>query len=72
MTQTAQPPVLLTSVQVGALLGKSQRTVQRLAESGVLSYAQKIPGPNGAYLFREADVRAFRDAEARFPDEASA
>lgn len=42
---------LLTSTQAGLLLGKSARTVQRMAESGELAYAQKLPGPNGAYLF---------------------
>ena len=48
---------LLTSPQAGLLLGKSARTVQRLAEAGALPIAQKLPGPNGAYLFRESDVR---------------
>lgn len=50
---------LLTSVQVGAQLDKSGRTIQRLADAGELPYAQKLPGPNGAYLFRQADVDAF-------------
>lgn len=49
---------LLTSTQAGAILGRSARTVQRLAESGALTPAQKLPGPNGAYLFRRADVEA--------------
>ncbi len=50
---------LMTSPQAAALLGVSVRTVQRLAESGELRHAQKLPGPNGAYLFRPADVERF-------------
>ncbi|HZQ33747.1 MAG TPA: helix-turn-helix domain-containing protein [Mycobacterium sp.] len=55
---------LLTAPQVALLLGKSVRTVHRLVESGALPVAQKLPGPNGAFLFREEDVTALRDAEA--------
>ena len=47
---------LLTSVQAGEVLSRSYRTVIRLAETGVLTIAQKLPGPNGAYLFRRSDV----------------
>lgn len=50
---------LLTSAQVGARIGKSARTVQRLAEDGELPFAQKLAGPNGAYLFRKADVARY-------------
>lgn len=42
---------LLTTTEAGVILGKSARTVQRMAESGELPYARKLPGPNGAYLF---------------------
>lgn len=49
---------LLTSPQAGAILGKSARTVQRMADAGDLPYAQKLPGPNGAYLFRRSEVEA--------------
>lgn len=49
---------LLTSTQLGALLGKSGRTVQRMADAGRIPVAQKLPGPNGAYLFRHEDVVA--------------
>jgi excisionase family DNA binding protein len=51
---------LLTSPQAGLILGKSARTVQRMADAGELAYAQKLPGPNGAYLFRRSDVEAWR------------
>ena len=49
---------LLTSPQAGAILGKSARTVQRMADAGDLPYAHKLPGPNGAYLFRRSEVEA--------------
>lgn len=49
---------LLTSPEAGQILGKSARTVQRLADAGALPVAQKLPGPNGAYLFRRSDVEA--------------
>jgi excisionase family DNA binding protein len=52
---------LLTTTQAAALLGKSARTVQRLAESGDLEAAQKLAGPNGAYLFKDAVVIAYGD-----------
>lgn len=42
---------MLTSPQCGALLGKSAKTVIRMAERGDLPFVQKLPGPNGAYLF---------------------
>jgi predicted DNA-binding transcriptional regulator AlpA len=49
---------LLTSPQVGLLLGKSARTIQRMAEAGALPVAQKLPGPNGAFLFRRGAIEA--------------
>lgn len=57
-------PELLTSVQVAILLGKSARTVHRMAEAGTLPVAQKLPGPNGAFLFRREDVDRLAQAEA--------
>ena len=48
---------LLTSPEVGALLGRSSRTVHRLVEAGELKPAMKLSGPNGAYLFRAEDVQ---------------
>lgn len=49
---------LLTSTQAGALLNKSGRTVTRMAEAGRIPIAQRLPGPNGAFLFRRSDVEA--------------
>jgi excisionase family DNA binding protein len=42
----------MTTTEVAARLGRSVRTVQRLAESGELKYTQKVAGgSNGIYLF---------------------
>lgn len=54
---------LLTSTEAGLILGCSGRTVTRRAEQGALPIAQKLPGPNGNYLFRRADVDALLAAE---------
>lgn len=51
---------LLTSTQVAALLGKSSRTITRMADAGTLPTAGKLPGPNGAYLFDRDDIEPFR------------
>lgn len=52
---------LLTAPQAGLILGKSGRTVVRLAESGRLRVALKVPGPKGAYLFSRRDVEALAE-----------
>lgn len=51
---------LLTSPQVGGLLGCSVRTVHRLVADNQLIPAQKLPGPNGAFLFSAAAVEMYR------------
>ncbi len=53
---------LLTSPEAGRILGKSARTIQRMADSGEIPVAQKLPGPNGAYLFRRDVVLALAEA----------
>lgn len=53
-----KPDELLTATQSGQILNRSYRTVLRLAESGKLPIAMKLPGINGAHLFRRADVEA--------------
>lgn len=47
---------LLTSFEAGLLLGKSARTIQRMVDAGKLKPAQKLAGPNGAYLFDRRDI----------------
>ena len=64
------PDELIISSQVGLILGKSPRTIARLAEQGEIPYASKLPGPNGAYLFRRGDIEAL--AAKRDADKASA
>lgn len=49
---------LMTSTEAGAVLGKSGRTVQRMAENGELAYVRKLPGKNGAYLFDSAVIES--------------
>src|SRR5690348_16330272 len=56
-TSHQRTDVLLTSAQAGALLGKSPKTVIRMAERGDLPIAQKLPGPHGQYLFEASVVQ---------------
>ena len=49
---------LLTSKQVAAILNRSAKTIIRMALAGTLPYAQRLPGQQGAFLFRPADVEA--------------
>lgn len=61
------PDEMIVSSQVGVIMGKSPRTIARLAEQGEIPYASKLPGPNGAYLFRRSEIEelaAKRAAEA--------
>jgi hypothetical protein len=55
---------LLTSPEVAALLGCSIRTVHRLVTSEDLIPAQKLPGPNGAFLFDRNVVEMYRRQRA--------
>lgn len=51
---------LITAPEAGQILDCSGRTVVRKAERGDIPIAQKLPGPNGAYLFRRADIEAYK------------
>lgn len=59
MVHMAEAETLLTSSEVGALLGKSARTVSRLAQTGELPHAARLAAGNGLYLFRRGDVDRF-------------
>jgi excisionase family DNA binding protein len=49
---SAMPNVdLIPTVEAAEMLNKDVSTVLRLAKSGKLPYAVKIPGKTGAYLF---------------------
>lgn len=45
----------------------SWKTVLRMAERGELDVAQKLPGPNGAYLFdaEQVQAKALEQVEAK-------
>ena len=47
---------LILATDAGAILGKSARTVSRLAEAGQIPFIQKLAGPRGAYVFRRVDI----------------
>lgn len=64
MSTERDNPDLVTSPQAALILGVSLRTVHRYTDAGDLTPALQLPGPNGAYLFRRADVVALRDARA--------
>lgn len=51
----------MTTTEAAAVLGKSPRTVQRMAEDGRLPYLKKLPGPNGSYLFEPDKVQRLAD-----------
>lgn len=67
--QPMPPTALLTSPQAGAILGKSARTVQRMADAGDLPFVQKLDGPNGAYLFDAEAIRALAPASSPVGEE---
>lgn len=65
MTPVIEQDELLTSTQAGAILGRSGRTVTRMADAGKIPVAQRLPGPNGANLYRRSDVEALLASSAR-------
>lgn len=60
---------LVTATQVGLMVNRSSRTVIRMAEQGDIPIAAKLPGPNGAYLFRRIDAEKL---VAKIAEQASA
>lgn len=48
----------VTSSEAATLLGVSQRTVIRWADDGKLPVDNRVPGRNGARLFKREDVDA--------------
>lgn len=58
---------LLSAAEAAEALGVSVRTVHRLAKSGRLHVAHKLPTDTGAYLFYKGDIDAYiesRDKKA--------
>ena len=46
----------LTLAQYAQALGKSNRTIQRWLDAGVIASDLKLPGPTGAHLFKAERV----------------
>jgi predicted DNA-binding transcriptional regulator AlpA len=60
-----RPEPLLTTPEVMAILGyKNKSSIARLVYERKLKPQQKLPGRNGAYLFRRSDVEQLRDDRA--------
>lgn len=47
---------LKTTAQAAERLGYTDVTIRRMVEDGRLRAAQKLHGPNGAYLFEDAEL----------------
>lgn len=56
---------LIGAQAAAALLEVDRSTVVRAAQSGALPAATKMGGLRGPYLFRMADVIAYRDARRK-------
>lgn len=41
------------------MIGRSGRTINRAADAKEIPVAAKLPGPNGARLFRRGDAEAY-------------
>jgi predicted site-specific integrase-resolvase len=69
-------PELVGTVEAATLLGVDRSTLSRWSGSGRLTPIHKLPGSNGAALYKRADVEALREqlkaeALARFDGEAA-
>lgn len=62
-----QSDLLLTTAEVARRIGKCRATVCMAVKDGKLVPAMKLPGVNGAYLFEEAAVVAWRTPGDRLP-----
>jgi excisionase family DNA binding protein len=64
VSMASMQQALMTATEVAAMLGTSSSTVRRRTESGELPSAQKLPGPNGNFLYDRAVVEKYRDDQA--------
>lgn len=65
---------LLATVEAAQVIGVERSTLSRWIDSGRITPAHKLPGVNGAHLFRRSEVERVRDAyraEARSTEAAS-
>lgn len=54
---------LIGTAEAAEILGKTQRTVQRMVSAGLLTPVATLPGKTGAHLFDRNDVESVK-AEA--------
>jgi predicted DNA-binding transcriptional regulator AlpA len=55
---------LIPTAHVAKMLGVDVRTVHRMADSGLLPAALKLPGKTGAWLFDRDAVQQVADSRA--------
>lgn len=59
------PPDFITTPVAAQMLGCSAKTVHRMVDAGTLKLVMRLStGPNGAYLFNRADVKALAKKRA--------
>lgn len=56
---------LIGSDESSQICGVDRATFLRWREAGLIAEAAKIPGPNGAYMFRRSDVEALAAEKAK-------
>src|SRR5437899_7891167 len=56
---------LISAAEAAELLGRSKRTIARMAGDGRLTPALKLPGLRGDYLFQRSYVERLAAAQAR-------
>lgn len=56
---------LIGTAEVTRILGCDKATVLRRIDAGLLTPAHKLPGPNGAYLYKRADVVALAKKQSK-------
>lgn len=69
------PDDLIATADVAKLLGYTAATINRWALNGTPGKPQpcmKLPGDTGAYLYRRADVEAYKAAEKAAAEKAGA
>lgn len=64
LTRMSSHDELIGSKQACGILGIDKATLTRWAAAGTLTPAHKLPGRNGAYLFRAGDVIALAESRA--------
>lgn len=62
MHNGSEIPTYLGSAEVCERIGIDRSTLTRWIQTGRIKFAQKIPGPKGAYLFDPAEVERARIA----------